>query len=121
MEKTSDVLWQDTQHQTLFALLDDIACSDSEQHVLEQLSFYAESHFALEEAYMRDLGFHGFELHQAAQNKFRQELGQMLEPGQAHDAISRQIISTFLSEWLKRHIFGIDKELENFLLERGIQ
>ena len=120
MQKTSDVLWQDTQHQVLFDLLDEIAEPDSESIVLEKLSFYAESHFALEEAYMATLHYPGEAEHKQAHDKFREELAQMFDPNQTHDAISRQVISTFLTEWLKRHIFGIDKKLEAFLLESGV-
>jgi hemerythrin len=29
----------------------------------------------------------------------------------------REIISTFLTEWLTRHVFGIDKELEDFIMQ----
>jgi hemerythrin len=120
MEKTSDVLWQDTQHQVLFSLLEEIAEPNSERLVLEKLSFYAENHFALEEAYMSSLQYPGEEEHRRAHDKFRQELGQMLNPEANHDLASRQIISTFLTEWLKRHIFGIDKQLEAFLLNSGV-
>lgn len=38
-----------------------------------------------------------------------------------HDLISRQLIATFLREWLKRHIFGIDKPLEAFLLAADVK
>jgi hemerythrin len=52
-----------------------------------------------------------------AHDKFRHELEQMMvDNADGHDSISRQLISTFLREWLKRHVFGIDKPLEAFLL-----
>ena len=41
---------------------------------------------------------------------------EMLLDADQHDQFSRQVISTFLREWLKRHIFGIDKKLEAFIL-----
>jgi len=31
------------------------------------------------------------------------------------------VISTFLREWLKRHIFGIDKDLEDFILAADVK
>jgi hemerythrin len=116
MEKTSDVIWQDAQHQVLFQLLDEVAEEGSAVDVLRRLKFYAESHFALEEEYMRILDFPGREAHVQAHEHFREELAKMSMDAQEHDAISRQVISTFLREWLKRHIFGIDKELEAFLM-----
>ena len=37
------------------------------------------------------------------------------------DALDREIIATFLTEWLKRHVFGIDKALEKFLVESDLK
>jgi hemerythrin len=120
VQKTSDILWQDTQHQLLFELLERIAEENSVHTVLSQLHFYAESHFALEECYMEMFDYPGREEHLAAHNKFRVELEEIVSETRDHDATSRQIISTLLTEWLKRHVFGIDKQLEAFLLERGV-
>jgi hemerythrin len=117
VQKTSDLIWQDAQHQVLFRLLDQVAEEDSAQTVVQELRFYAESHFALEELYMEQLAYPGRDEHVQAHNKFRQELEQMVvDDEESHDAVSRQLISTFLREWLKRHIFGIDKKLEAFIL-----
>ena len=33
------------------------------------------------------------------------------------DATLQESLSTFLSEWLKLHVFGIDKEFEDFVLK----
>ena len=121
VRKTSDVLWQDVQHQVLFDLLDEIGRTDSAPTVLEQLGLYTESHFALEETYMTRLDYPGVEEHLRAHDQFRAELAQMLVPPLAHDQVSRELISTFLTEWLKRHVFGIDKKLEIFLLEAGVR
>jgi hemerythrin len=120
MRKTSEVLWQDTQHQVLFALLDEIARDDSAPAVIDKLHFYAENHFALEESYMAQLDYPGRAEHLRAHDRFRAELDSMAQQPEAHDQASRQIISTFLTEWLKRHVFGIDKKLEAFLLEAGV-
>jgi hemerythrin len=40
-----------------------------------------------------------------------------LEKGENPDDMFREIIATFLTEWLTRHVFGIDKELEAFILQ----
>ena len=115
MRKTSDVIWQDTQHQVLFDLLDQIAEQDSSLAILHQLKSYAENHFSLEEAYMLQLEYPGYGEHLSAHDKFREQLMVMLNNTDQHDSNSRQIISTFLTEWLKRHVFGIDKKLEDFI------
>jgi hemerythrin len=44
-----------------------------------------------------------------------------LQENQVHDAVFMGIISTFLTEWLTCHVFGVDKELEAFLLASGVK
>ena len=117
VQKTSDVIWQDAQHQILFQLLDEVAGESPADDILSQLRYYVESHFSLEEHYMEVLGYPGRSEHVRAHDKFRHELEQMMVVSTGgHDSVTRQLISTFLREWLKRHVFGIDKPLEAFLL-----
>jgi len=116
MRKTSDVLWQDTQHQVLFEILDLIREPDAEAGIIHRLRDYTENHFALEERYMAELNYPGRDDHIRAHDQFRCEIDQLLEEGDEHDAQFRDIIGTFLTEWLTRHVFGIDKDLEAFLL-----
>ena len=115
MRKTSDVIWQDAQHQVLFEILDLIKDSGATEEVLNKLRDYTENHFALEERYMAELGFPGREAHIESHNRFRAEIDQLLTEESAWDDQFREIIATFLTEWLTRHVFGIDKELEAFI------
>ncbi|MEP4483987.1 MAG: hemerythrin domain-containing protein [Halioglobus sp.] len=120
MRKTSDILWQDTQHQVLFEILDLIRDPEADERVIEHLRDYTENHFSLEERYMRELSYPGLDAHLSAHNRFRAEIAEILSAGQ-FDAQFREIIGTFLTEWLTRHVFGIDKELESFLLEADVR
>lgn len=116
MKKTSDLIWQDTQHQTLFMLIEDLKSTTSKHDVFTRLSNFAENHFALEEAYMLKLNYPNMEEHIATHNKFRHELQTMIQNKKEFDTQARETVSIFLKEWLKRHIFGIDKDLEAFIL-----
>ena len=116
MDKTSELIWQDTQHQELFRLIDKIKDTGIESDIFIRLYDYAEHHFSLEEAYMRQSGYPQTEAHIAAHNRFRQELTNMVTQHQEYDEALRESFSTFLSEWLKRHIFGIDKDFESYIL-----
>ena len=116
MRKTSDILWQDAQHQVLFDILELICDPDADERVIEHLRDYTENHFSLEEHYMRELNYPGLEEHTQAHNRFREEIAEILTAGQC-DSQFRVIIGTFLTEWLTRHVFGIDKEFEVFLLQ----
>ena len=121
MRKTSEIIWQDAQHQVLFEILDLIGQPGAGEEVLQRLQQYTETHFALEEQYMELLDYPGLELHRRAHDKFREEINGLLQPGVVMDAQLGELISTYLSEWLKRHVFGIDKELEAFILASSVK
>ncbi|MDI3326273.1 hemerythrin family protein [Pontibacterium granulatum] len=121
MQKTSDVIWQDTQHQQLFRLIDQIKESNIDNSVFKKLNDYAEYHFMLEEQYMETLNYPDRDTHKAAHDKFRRELATMLEEHETYDEDLRQSLSLFLREWLKRHVLGTDKKLEQFIMESSVK
>ena len=116
MQKTSDLIWQDTQHQMLFELIERIKIVPFDADILVQLKLYAEHHFVLEETYMRLLDYPERHAHVEAHNRFREELQAMMEidPGE-HETLQVSL-SDFLYKWLKLHVLGIDKALEDFVL-----
>ncbi|MCB1853782.1 MAG: hemerythrin family protein [Halieaceae bacterium] len=117
MRKTSELIWQDAQHQKLFEILDLLKEEAADREVVLRLQAYTEYHFELEEQYMLQLDFPGREEHIRAHHRFRQEIAGLLGSETELDAQFREIIATFLTEWLTRHVFGIDKRLEAFILE----
>tara|TARA_R110001592_G_scaffold363167_1_gene680887 strand:- start:3391 stop:3756 length:366 start_codon:yes stop_codon:yes gene_type:complete len=117
MEKTSDLIWQDTQHQVLFELIEELKSDAARPGIFNRLTNFAESHFTLEEAYMRQLNYPKIDEHIAAHDRFRSELKTIIQTPSEFDAQMRETISIFLREWLTRHIFGIDKDLEAFILQ----
>lgn len=121
MRKTSNIIWQDAQHQVLFEILDLIKDTGVDSQVLYKLRDYTENHFALEEQYMLEIGFPGREVHVESHDRFRKEIDQLMGEGQEFDALSRDIIATFLTEWLTCHVFGIDKELEDFIMRSDVK
>jgi len=116
VRKTSELIWQDTQHQTLFELIDQLKTVETGLDIFTKLTYYAESHFSLEESYMLKLNYPRTEEHIRAHNKFREELNAMNLDQHQFDEQVRESISLFLREWLTRHIFGIDKDFEAFVL-----
>lgn len=117
MRKTSALIWQDAQHQVLFEILDLIKQPNADREVLCRLQDYADNHFAMEEQYMRELDFPGRIEHMQAHARFRKEIAKLLEGGEELDDLFREIIATFLTQWLTLHVFGIDKVLEEFILQ----
>ncbi len=119
MQKTSDLIWQDTQHQMLFKLIDQIKKVPFDPEILIHLKFYAEHHFTLEEAYMYRLEYPHLDAHLDAHNRFREELKAMMETDPAMHESLQVSLSDFLYKWLKLHVLGIDKQLEEFVLNSG--
>lgn len=119
MRKTSDVIWQDAQHQVLFELLDRLKQPGADGRILQRLQEYAENHFALEELYMHALAYPDREAHIESHDRFRMELAQLVDEDREFDELFQEIVATFLTEWLTRHVFGIDKQLEAFILQSG--
>ncbi len=117
MIKTSELIWQDTQHQMLFKLIDQIKQEPFDREILVKLQLYAEHHFILEEAYMAELDYPQAEAHIRLHDRFREELSSMVEMPLDMDRMLQESLSIFLSEWLKLHVFGIDKEFEDFVLK----
>ena len=117
MQKTSDIIWQDTQHQVLFTLIEQIKDVPFDPDILLRLKLYAEHHFILEETYMEQLDYPGREAHVEAHNRFREELAAMLETDPSMHVALQVSLSDFLYKWLKLHVLGIDKKLEDFVLE----
>ncbi len=65
---------------------------------------------------MEVLDYPGREAHCAAHDRFRDEIRNLPAAGLEQDDAYRELIRTYLTEWLTRHVFGIDKELEAFIL-----
>jgi hemerythrin len=121
MRKTSDIIWQDAQHQVLFEILDLVKQPQSDWQVVRRLEDYASYHFALEEKYMRVLDYPGRIEHMQSHARFRSEIAKLLQAEQEFDEQFGEIIATFLTEWLTRHVFGVDKELEVFILNSSVK
>jgi hemerythrin len=117
MQKTSDIIWQDTQHQVLFELIDKIKEVPFDPDILIRLKLYAEHHFALEETYMVELGYPHKDEHIETHDRFREELTAMLETDPTMGQVLQNALSDFLYKWLKLHVLGIDKKLEDFVMK----
>lgn len=117
MQKTSDIIWQDTQHQVLFELIAQIREIPFDPDILVRLKLYAEHHFILEETYMEQLEYPHREAHVHAHDRFREELAAMLDTDPTMHPALQNSLSDFLYKWLKLHVLGIDKKLEDYVMK----
>ncbi|MFT6031223.1 MAG: hemerythrin [Oleiphilaceae bacterium] len=83
MKKTSELIWQDTQHQTLFELIEELKSNTARPYIFTKLTNFAENHFTLEEQYMRQHNYPNIDEHIAAHDRFRIELEVMTQNPQA--------------------------------------
>ncbi len=125
--KTSELVWQDTQHQELLALVDSLKKSpESGLEILHQLTDYVTHHFSLEEHYMEATDYPDVIAHIRAHRDFEDTINslklnrQVIEQGFSDDKFRREV-TDFLTDWLASHVFGLDKELEQHILESNIK
>lgn len=125
--KTSDLVWQDSQHQQLLTLIEELKTSpENGYRILEKLTIYVEQHFSLEEEYMHLSAYPDTEKHIEMHRKFAEKVYNLknskniLEHG-FNDDTFRKNITQFLNTWLINHLMGIDKELEAHILKSGIR
>jgi len=84
--------------------------------VLEALTHYASEHFATEEREMRSAGYPGYEAHRTAHLAFVQEFVRIRGTLEARPTVSAVVeLSSWLSDWLREHVRGLDAEMARFL------
>lgn len=116
MRKTSELLWQDSQHQELFNILDQMNKFDDSIELFDRLMKHADAHFMLEEAYMENSEYPDIIEHKKEHAAFKQQLKEYIELNPVYDKDFRDEMYTFITDWLESHVFGIDKTLEKHIL-----
>ena len=116
MKKTSELIWQDEQHQELFRIIDSLTTEDG-RRALDRLRTYVDHHFSLEEAYMAQLNYPGTEAHIQAHRNFEKTVKDFLADQTFYDENFAKTLSAFATDWLTSHIMGIDKDFEAFVLK----
>ena len=101
----------------LFRLIDQIKEVPFDPEILIKLKLYAEHHFSLEEIYMEQLNYPLAKDHLLAHDRFREELQAMMEIDPSMNRVLQESLSDFLYKWLRLHVLGIDKKLEDFVLK----
>ena len=113
----------DGQHQEIFrryaALVKAMAAGANEDLAVlfEFLGEYALEHFAAEERMMAEVRYPGATVHAAAHARFVREYGELralwLANGPTHGVYVKT--STWIADWLRAHISGVDLALARFL------
>ncbi len=113
----------DAQHQEIFrrlaalvAALEGGAPTDIEA-LFEFLGDYAGRHFAAEEQVMLATGYPGAKVHAAAHARFVREYGDLRALYEGNGALPAVAVKTrtWVDDWLRAHILGVDRGLARFL------
>ena len=113
----------DAQHQELFRraerLITALRGGDRAEvsSLVRYLSEYVTEHFSAEERYMREIGYPGLDEQREAHQFFRDDLAAMLADFERKGATPLVALSlhNWLSDWLRRHVGGLDAELGRFV------
>jgi hemerythrin len=117
----------DADHQQLFKILNElhdgmIAGRGQEvlQTVLNELLQYTEKHFASEEAVMKAAGYPQLQAHIDEHRNFTDKVKVASAKYKEGGVGMTMETLDFVSDWLKKHIRGVDKQYSGFLNARGV-
>ena len=118
----------DREHQRLFEIIaevnagldhaDDKARAAALRHAIGELIEYTRSHFASEEALMKNAGFPGLDIHQLLHSDLLKRVREMQMRIEIGDKTATLDLSRFLASWLTEHILTADLEFGRFVSAR---
>jgi hemerythrin len=117
----------DDDHQELFritnSLYDGMMARRGQevlQSVLSELLRYTEKHFAGEEAAMRSAGYPQLQAQIEQHRRFTDKIKELSAQYRAGGVCLSVETLDFLTDWLKKHIIGMDKQYGSFLNAKGV-
>lgn len=116
----------DSQHQELVNILNRLFVAVSRREgdkvlaeILDALTSYTRTHFALEERLMRQAGYKDVDQHIAEHNKLIDQLEKLCKKHLFEEKTIYFEMLSFLKNWLKEHIQGVDMKYSRALQEAG--
>lgn len=118
----------DEEHKNLLHLINNLQSAvryytgeEFERRALAELMDYTRVHFAREEELMQTHQFPGFAEHKRQHDEMAAKAQAMVERYEQDALGAMDEISTFLRDWLIRHINGTDQEYSEFLTSKGVR
>jgi hemerythrin len=118
----------DKQHQKLIGMINDL--NDAMRQgkgkavlgkIISGLMNYTTTHFITEEKYFDKFGYPEADIHKKAHTEFVKKVSEFKnEFEKSNITLSIQVMD-FLSDWLKKHINGVDKKYGPFFNEKGLK
>ena len=119
------VLWQDIQHKELIHTIKKMSAPTIQNSAVSSytqtsafLVMYAHHHFNLEEGYMEEYEYPDLEFHKKAHREFIIELKKFRKKFPTYSLKAVDVLKTNLQSWILNHIYGNDKKLGAFIVEK---
>jgi hemerythrin len=90
------------------------------QHVLDELLQYTEGHFSREEEVMRKAGYPKMQALIEQHRRFTDKVKDVSAQYKGGSVGLTVDMLDFLTDWLKKHIIGMDQQYSDFLNARGV-
>jgi hemerythrin len=88
--------------------------------ILNDMAEYAQYHFDTEEGYFKEFRFRETDIHTAEHMKFKRKVDDFCEKYKTDPMILSVEVMYFLSNWLKNHIQGSDKNYTKCFNDNGL-
>ena len=132
------VVWNDTysvnvaeidqQHQKLLAIMNELYEAMQENNesnvlreILDRLVTYTETHFNTEKEYFDQYGYPNKDEHNKTHTYFKNKISDFRTSFTSGETDLSFEVMTFLKDWLRNHIKGVDKEYSEFFNEKGLK
>ena len=117
----------DSQHKTIIRFINELNDGAIEskragctERVLYELVKYTSYHFSYEENLMVQYGYPDTKVHMSQHNYLIEELKKFMIRNDKKNHLPANDLMIFLSDWLKSHIMGADKNYSTFLSDINI-
>ena len=118
----------DDQHKKLIELINEFyenitnrSNKENVSQVLSGLKKYIEEHFAFEEKYMKFYHYPDFDRHKKEHESFINRVKEIEDKFNSDQTVLSLDITSFLFDWLKKHIMISDKKYSEFFIENGFK
>lgn len=118
----------DMQHKKLIDLInsfyDNIRMGTSKEELLKlitSLKDYAVMHFHTEEVYMKKLNYPDYQLHKSEHDSFVKTVQNFESRFVSGKVLISLEVTSFIKDWIIKHIMGTDKLCAAFLIKNGIK
>jgi len=118
----------DEQHKKLIGLInnfyEEVSHRTNDENIsmlIKGMKDYTQLHFDNEEKYMKRFNYPEYETHKKEHDFFISKVTDLEEKYNKGKVILTFEITTFLKDWIKKHIQGSDKKYTNFFVQNGVK